>query len=124
VVNIEEPMSSERVFRLDDTLRTDLNGDGVHWTLEGDSDLNVNLVHLDPGSGVETHANREVDVVVIVVEGNGRLCLDGTDHALAPNVLAVIPKGIERSVSAGPDGLSYLTVHRRRAGLGIARSRD
>lgn len=52
MVNIEEPMSSERVFRLDETLRTDLNGDGVHWTLEGDSDLNVNLVHLDPGSGV------------------------------------------------------------------------
>lgn len=122
-MNTEQPISSPTVVPLDERLRTDPNGDGVHWTLEGDGDLNVNLVHLDPGSGVETHGNREVDVVVIVLEGNGRLCLDGTDHALAPNVLAVIPKGTERSISAGLDGLSYLTVHRRRAPLGIRSSR-
>jgi len=111
------------VVRLDERLRADPSGSGVHWALEGDHDLNVNLVHLDSGSGIDTHDNRDVDVVMIVLEGSGRLCLDSTDHALAPHVLAVIPKGTERSISAGPDGLSYLTVHRRRAALGIAGSR-
>jgi quercetin dioxygenase-like cupin family protein len=121
-VTTEKPISSAPVVPLDEILHADPNGDGVHWTLEADGDLNVNLVHLDPGSGVETHVNRELDVVVIVLEGNGRLRLDGTDHALAPHVLALMSKGTERSISAGPHGLSYLTVHRRRSPLGITGS--
>ena len=32
-------------------------GDGVHWTLETSSDLNVNLVHLDAAHVVGEHAN-------------------------------------------------------------------
>ena len=66
---------------------SDQAGNGVRWSLEAGEDLNINLVHLEPGSGVDTHTNHEVDVVVIVLDGNGRLSIDTTDHELAPHVL-------------------------------------
>lgn len=110
------------VVSLDEISRADPSGNGVHWSLATGDDLNANLVHLDPGSGVKAHTNHEVDVVVIVLEGNGRLSIDTTDHDLAPHVLALAVRGSERSISAGPFGLTYLTVHRRRDPLRIAPS--
>jgi mannose-6-phosphate isomerase-like protein (cupin superfamily) len=123
LVNAEQPMSWPTVVPLTERLGSTA-GDGVHWTLEGEGDLNVNLVHLEPGSSIGTHCNHDVDVVLIVVEGSGKVRCDGLDQALADKVLAVIPKGVERSIRAGPDGLSYLTVHRRRDSLGITRRQE
>lgn len=110
------------VVSLDEIGRADPSGNGVHWSLATGDDLNANLVHLDPGSGVMAHTNHEVDVVVVVLEGNGRLSIDTTDHDLAPHVLALAVRGSERSISAGPFGLTYLTVHRRRDPLRITPS--
>lgn len=89
-------------------------GDGVHWTLQHGSDLNVNLVRLDPGRSVDDHVNRDVDVAVIVLAGRGTIHIDGASSPLRPHVVAHIPRGSARRIDAGPDGLGYLTVHRRR----------
>jgi quercetin dioxygenase-like cupin family protein len=121
-VKSDNSSSSATVVSIDEIRRTDPGGNGVHWSLEAGDDLNVNLVHLDPGSGVGAHINHEVDVVVIVLEGNGRLSVDTTDHELASHVLALAVRGSERSISAGPFGLTYLTVHRRRDPLRITPS--
>jgi quercetin dioxygenase-like cupin family protein len=96
------------------------SGDGVHWTLEADGDLNANLVHLDGGSEVATHRNDEVDVAVVVLGGAGALGVDGEEHRLERHVVAAVPKGTSRRIAAGGTGLTYLTVHRRRGGLGIS----
>jgi|GEM_PF-1207871 len=39
--------------------------------------------------------------------------------ALAPGAAVWLPRGSRRSLSAGPDGLAYLTVHQRRPGLAV-----
>ena len=114
--------ASASAVALDEIIAAQLAGDGVHWSLDAEADLNVNLAHLGPGSRVAAHTNDECDVAVIVLAGSGRLRLDRSDHELAPHVLALAPRGIERSITAEPDGLTYLTVHRRRGPLGIARS--
>lgn len=116
------PTSSATVVALDRILGASPDGDGVHWSLEPANDLNINLVHLDPGSGVVAHTNHDLDVVVIVLAGTGHLCVDGTDHELLLHVLALAPRGTERSIGAGIHGLTYLTVHRRRGPLGITPS--
>lgn len=100
-------------------LAADPSGNGVRWTLGPAADLNVNVVHLDPGAEIEVHVNSEVDVVIFVVDGSGRLEVEHTGHDLHAQTLAWIHKGTERSIRAGPHGLSYLTVHHRRAPLGI-----
>ena len=94
-------------------------GDGVHWTLEHGRDLNINLVRLDPGRSVDDHVNRDVDVAVIVLAGRGTIHIGGAPSPLRPHVVAHIPQGAVRRIDAGPDGLGYLTVHRRRT-LGVA----
>jgi hypothetical protein len=42
-------------------------------------------------------------------------------RALAPGEVVVVAKGVRRQVVAGPDGIRYATVHRRRGGLQIGR---
>jgi quercetin dioxygenase-like cupin family protein len=91
-------------------------GNGVHWTLPGEGDLNANLVRLDPGHRVGAHVNDEVDVLVVVLAGHGEAHVDGHSVPLRPHVVVHLPRGAARTIGADEDGLTYLTVHRRRAG--------
>ena len=92
---------------------------GVVWKLPHDGDLDGNLVRLAPGRAIDEHVNTEVDVLVVVRSGAGRLAVDGTEHDLTPTTVALVPVGARRSITAGPDGISYLSIHRRRDGLTI-----
>jgi quercetin dioxygenase-like cupin family protein len=117
------PTTSRPVVLVDELLHADPHGDGVHWSLRGTDEIDMNLVHLDPGSSIAEHRNDVVDVVVVALAGSGRLRLDGEDHPLVPRSIALAARGTHRSIHAGADGLSYLTVHRHRAPLGIGRTR-
>ena len=96
-------------------------GDGVHWALDGPGELNVSLVHLDGGHAIGSHVNDEVDVVVVVLAGEGVLTVDGTDTTLTAHVVAHVPRGTRRAIAAvaGGPGVDYLSVHRRRGPLTI-----
>lgn len=96
-------------------------GDGVHWTLEPDGDLNANLVHLDPWHEIAQHDNAEVDVLMVVLRGGGHVRIDDVRSTLAPDVVVHLPIGTTRWIEAGPEGLWYLSVHRRRGPLAIGR---
>lgn len=90
--------------------------DGVHWTLDRPSDLNANLVRLEPDHGVAHHVNDSVDVVLVILSGSGTVTVDGDDLPVGPRQLLHVPKGTGRRIRAGADGLWYLTVHVRRSG--------
>ena len=91
----------------------------MHWSLPGPGDLNVNLVRLGPGRSMAGHTNHQLDIVLVVLAGTGRLVVDDVDRHLAPAVVAQVPKGTTRAIHAGAGGMAYLTVHRRRDPLGI-----
>ena len=112
-------MSQHDADRLDLGTMLPLAGDGVHWTLEPDADLNVNLVHLDAGHEVGAHVNDAVDVLVIGLDGTGEAEVDDRLHDLAPSVALHVAKGTRRRIRAGGLGFTFLTVHRRRSGPGI-----
>ncbi|MGH9065947.1 MAG: cupin domain-containing protein [Acidimicrobiales bacterium] len=95
------------------------SGNGVLWTLDGSSELNVNLVRLDPGAEVGEHVNAEVEVVLAVLEGSGQVVVDGIAHPLGPASLAFLPRGARRAIRAGEGSLVYLSIHRRREGLRV-----
>ena len=92
---------------------------GAAWSLPHGGDLDANLVWLRPGDEIAPHADDEVDVLVHVVDGGGEVVLDGTARPLAPAAAVLVPKGTVRALRAGPEGLRYLSVHRRRSPLGI-----
>jgi quercetin dioxygenase-like cupin family protein len=94
---------------------------GAVWSLAR-GDLNVNLVRFADGDGVEAHVNTEVDVVGVVVAGEGTLEVDGKAVAIRAGDLFYVPKGARRAITAGGD-LAYLTCHQRRAGLMPTRAR-
>lgn len=95
---------------------------GVLWKLaEPGRQLDANVVHLPPAGRVDTHAEPDLDVMLLVVAGDGSL--DSTDGArhLHEGALIWLPRDSSRSLTAGEDGLSYLTVHPRRPGMQIRR---
>ena len=81
------------------------------------ADLNVNLLVFSGDDGVEEHTNTEVDVLFVVMEGEGVLTVDGEEAQLAAGRATIIPKGASRSIRANGDHLAYLTCHGYRAGL-------
>ncbi|WP_279330272.1 cupin domain-containing protein [Streptomyces sp. OS603R] len=93
---------------------------GALWRLaESGRQLDANVVRLPPGHRVDTHREPDLDVLLRVLAGDGTLTAPDGDHPLPTGTLTWLPHGSTRSLAAGPDGLTYLTVHRRRPGMTI-----
>jgi quercetin dioxygenase-like cupin family protein len=92
---------------------------GAAWSLPHGGDLDANLVRLEPGDEIAEHVNTEVDVVMVIVAGAGEVHAGGWSAVLRPGVVALVPRNCARAIRAGADGMSYLTVHRRRGPLQI-----
>ncbi|HZU11638.1 MAG TPA: cupin domain-containing protein [Chloroflexota bacterium] len=108
-------MPAEYVFPLAEILET-TNAQGAVWSHEG-RDLDVNLVFFRGVEGVETHVNDEVDVLGVVLEGEGVLTVDGTETRIHGGEAFYIPRGARRSIRAAGWQVAYLSCHPRRRGL-------
>lgn len=93
---------------------------GAVWRLEpGDRDLDSNVIALPPEGRIDAHDGPDVDVLVHVLAGSGRLVTELGAVDLAPGAVAWLPRGSRRGFAASEEGLRYLTVHRRRQALAI-----
>ncbi|MFF8996720.1 cupin domain-containing protein [Streptomyces achromogenes] len=100
---------------------------GVLWKLaESGRQLDANVVRLAPGGRVPAHTETQLDVLVMVVAGDGQLGDGSPDpgQPLTEGALVWLPHGAARSITAGPAGLTYLTVHNRRPGMRIGSRPD
>ncbi|WP_326699141.1 zinc ribbon domain-containing protein [Streptomyces sp. NBC_01754] len=108
---------------LDDLLSSSApDARGALWRLaEQGRELDANIVRLPPGAGVGEHQEDTLDVLLVVLSGGGDLRTGGGDTlALTRATVTWLPRTSRRALEAGPEGLTYLTVHRRRPGLTIA----
>lgn len=109
-----------------DALAAASTGDAaVLWKLaESGRQLDANLVRLTPGRHIAPHAEPDLDVLLLVVSGDGVLGggPDDQPQPLGTGSLLWLPHGSTRSITAGDEGLAYLTVHRRRPGMRIGRA--
>jgi uncharacterized protein (DUF2249 family) len=93
---------------------------GAIWKLErSERHLDANVIRLRPGATIELHAGPDLDVLMHVIAGTGQLTHEVASLQLSAGELLWLPRRSQRSIEAGPDGLSYLTVHPRRPGLSI-----
>ncbi|MEW2513412.1 hypothetical protein [Streptomyces sp. NPDC046870] len=95
---------------------------GVLWKLaESGRQLDANVVRLAPGGRITAHTETQLDVLVLVVAGDGTLGNGSSEagEALGEGALVWLPHGAARSITAGESGLTYLTVHGRRPGMRI-----
>lgn len=91
---------------------------GAIWKLEvSDRDLDSNIISLPPGDSIDVHAGPDLDVLVHVLGGDGVLVTELGDLPLAVGALVFLPRRSQRGFNAGPSGLRYLTVHRKREAL-------
>lgn len=81
------------------------------------ADLNVNLLAFNDTDGIEEHVNNEVDVLIVALDGEGALTVDGEETIVTPGWLTIVPKGASRSIRASGGRLAYLTCHGQRRGL-------
>lgn len=89
---------------------------GAVWNFHGD-DLDVNLLFFRGTDGVARHVNGEVDVLGVVLEGEGVLTVDGAEKRIHGGEAFYIPRGAERSIRAAGYQVAYLSCHRRRRPL-------
>lgn len=96
------------------------DGTGVVWSTSPEG-FHANLVSIPPGGAIDAHRNDEVDVLVIVLAGEGRIDADGGPAPLRAGTAVVIPRGTARRIAAGAggSGLRYMTVHARRGPMSI-----
>jgi quercetin dioxygenase-like cupin family protein len=98
-------------------------GTGPLWGTETE-DVDATLLAWPAGAGPDEHVNDERDVVLVVLAGSATVALDGEPHVVHAGQTLIVEKGRRRSVSAGPDGVRYLSVHVRRGPLQIAPRRQ
>jgi uncharacterized protein (DUF2249 family)/quercetin dioxygenase-like cupin family protein len=100
---------------------SELDVAGAVWKLDpSDRQLDANLIRLRPEGRIEAHRGPDLDVLLFIVAGTGELITTFETVPLQPGHLVWLPRRSERSLVAGPDGLSYVTVHPRRPALGIS----
>ncbi|WP_433503692.1 cupin domain-containing protein [Pseudonocardia halophobica] len=93
---------------------------GPSWRLaEPGRQLDANVVNLAAGHTIETHAEPDLDVLVVILSGTGCVETNGTTLTLTAGELLWLPRGSTRKLTAGARGLAYLTGHQRRSGLQI-----
>lgn len=97
---------------------TEPDASGAVWKLEAkERDLDSNVIALPAGGGIDSHTGPDLDVLIHVLSGSGRLTTETGTVDLFPGALLWLPRRSRRQFSAGSDGLRYLTVHKRRQAL-------
>ena len=79
-------------------------------------DLNATKLVWPAGERVVEHV-ADRDVVYVVLTGSATLTVDGVAHDLSVGDVLIVEKGARRALVTGPEGVEYVTAHRRREGI-------
>jgi quercetin dioxygenase-like cupin family protein len=63
---------------------------------------------LEPGQGTQRHHHRRAEEIYLIVEGSGRMEVDGERAEVVPGDAILIPPGAWHELVAGPDGVRLL----------------
>jgi uncharacterized protein (DUF2249 family)/quercetin dioxygenase-like cupin family protein len=99
-------------------IENDPDAAGAVWSLPmRRRDLDANIIRLRPEAGIDSHTGPDLDVLILGLAGAGRVLTETDPLELGPGTLMWLPRGSRRGFTAGPEGLSYLTMHQRRQAL-------
>lgn len=96
----------------------DLGDDHVRNAWQPDTDdLHMNVIVLRNGEVIGQHVNQILDVIVTCLRGSGTITIDQERIPVEPGSIVLIRQGAQREIEAGPEGIVYTTVHRKRGGI-------
>lgn len=80
----------------------------VHPTTVGSVNLGVSICYLNPGEEVKCH-NHSFEEAYFIIQGTGKMYLDGQEFKLVPNMSVYIPAGKDHGqVNNGSEPLVIL----------------
>jgi quercetin dioxygenase-like cupin family protein len=85
-------------------------GEGPLWGVASE-DLNSTLVAWRADQGTPEHVNDERDVLIVLIVGSATIRIDDVEHTVRAPVAVIIPKRSRRRITAGPDGVRYVSAH-------------
>jgi quercetin dioxygenase-like cupin family protein len=94
----------------------ELHGRGPQWGTETEQ-LNATILSWENGRGLEAHINHELDVVLVILEGQGEAFIEDEKISLHAGMVVPIARGLVRAINATSERLTYASIHRRRPGL-------
>lgn len=98
----------------------DTDASGAVWRLTPEErGLDANIIRLPAGDEIARHIGPDIDVLILVLEGSGTLETADGDIPLTADALVWLPPRSQRRFIAGPEGLRYFSVHRRKPPLSI-----
>ena len=112
---------------LADTAAADAEADatGALWRLRSrERDLDSQIVELRPEGAIEAHTGPDFDMLVHVLAGSGCVNTELGTVGLKTGAVLWLPRRSRRGFTAGPEGMRYLSVHRRRRGLPVQDGRS
>lgn len=90
---------------------------GELWRLSAPGrELDAGITHLPPGQRVNTHAEEDPDVLLLILAGDATVPTTEGPQQLAEGMLLWLPRGSAADLTAGENGLSCLKVHRSPSG--------
>lgn len=96
----------------------DLPKDHVRNVWQPDTDdLHMNLLVLRSGESIGKHINQLLDIVVTCLRGSGTIHINDGSIQVESGSIVLIPRGSNREIVAGEEGIIYTTVHRKRGGI-------
>lgn len=105
-----------------DTTAADVTG--AAWKLQArERDLDSNVIALPPGGKIDAHTGPDLDVLIHILGGTGRLTTELGEIDLAAGMLLWMPRRSRRQFTASDQGMRYLTVHQRRQALSLGTTR-
>ena len=78
--------------------------------------LDANIIRLRPDGQIQAHLGPDLDVLLHVLAGSGQIATATDPISLQPGAVVWLPRRSQRAILAGPDGLTYLSIHPRRPG--------
>lgn len=112
-----------RVLTREDALTDDRDAGGAIWKLEmRDRDIDANIIALPAGGAIAEYTGGALDILLHVISGSGEITTERDPVAVAVGDVVFLPHDSRRGITAGPDGLRYLSVHRRKQALGLRAS--
>lgn len=108
--------TQKSALKIGDVIHLDFHGRGPQWGVETEQ-LNATILSWEKGHGLEAHVNHDLDVVMIVLDGEGEAFIEDEKISLHAGMVVPIAKGLVRAIKATGDRLTYASIHRRRPGL-------
>lgn len=99
----------QRIVRYEDIPAIEL-GPSARSHLVSGGNITLSFVHQEPDSFAPAHTHRDVEQIMVVLEGSIDTIIDGKLYPMGQGDVAVLPPGVEHGAYAGPQGARVIDV--------------